>query len=90
MSQTLTRSVQLTGVAGKYTSLVGNNSASSFTFTPGFSTESVIVQLFRVSTGEMVMAPKIKIGVSGNTQVTLTYKTGDIPTIDQFRIVIIG
>ncbi len=90
MSQTLTRAEQLTGIPHKYSTLVGNGAVSSFTLTPGFSTESVTVQVFKVSTGEMVLSPKIIIGVNGNTQVTLTYKTGDVPTTNQFRVVIVG
>ena len=90
MPQTLTRAQQLTGIPSKYSTLIGDGALSVFTLTPGFSTESVTVQVFRVSTGEMVMSPKITIGVNGNTQVTLTYSTGDVPTTDQFRVVIVG
>lgn len=76
--------------AAKVSALIGNGAAISFTITPGFSTEACVVQVSNASTGVLVMPPKITIGYNSNTQVRLDFPTGDIPTTNQFRVVILG
>ena len=72
-----------------YETTIGNAGDISFTLTPGFNTEKCIVEVSKVSDGEVV-GPKITKNVTGGTQVTIAFAAGDIPTSNQFRVVIVG
>ena len=72
-----------------YQVLIGTGVAESFNLTPGFNTSKCVVEVSKVSSGEVV-APKITKGVAGNTQVTVTFGTGDAPAANAYSVVIVG
>lgn len=79
----------LRNAARVYETTIGDGVATSFTLTPGFDTEKCVVQVTKVADGEVVK-PKITINVNGGTQVTIDFDAGDVPTADQFRVIIVG
>lgn len=75
--------------ASVFETTIGDASNISFTLTPGFGTQSCVVEVSVAATGEVV-APKITKNFNSGTQVKIDFDTGDIPSSDQFRVVIIG
>ena len=75
--------------ARSYQELIGNGAATTFTITPGFNTSKCVVEVIKVSTGEIV-APKITKGVAGNTQVTITFAVTDAPASNSYQVVVVG
>lgn len=79
----------LRNAARVYETTIGDGVNVSFTLTPGFDTEKCLVQVTKAADGEVVK-PKITINQTGSTEVNIDFKAGDVPTADQFRVIIVG
>jgi hypothetical protein len=69
----------------KYTTLIGDGSATTYTITHGLGTRDVIVQLYDAATYETLEADVVRNGVN-TVQITF----GSPPAVNSIRVVVIG
>lgn len=78
------------GGTSKYTSTVGDGSATTITVSHGLGNIWVTAQVFQVSNGEQVY-PDITVGLTtGTPNGTVVLDFASAPTSNQYRVVVIG
>jgi hypothetical protein len=72
-----------------YSTTIGDGSSLTYLITPGMDTSKCLLQMSETATGKVVGGPdEIELGVTGNTQIRLTFLTA--PTSNQYRVVVAG
>ena len=77
----------ITGVPKKYSTIIGNASATSFLITHNLGTQDVITQVYDVSSLDVVY-PTIYNTNANN--VTVNFSFGNAPALSSLKVVIIG
>jgi hypothetical protein len=76
----------ITGSWGnKYTQLIGNNTASSFTVTHNLNNTNIMAQVVREASGSFVYPD---ITISGSNAITVAFST--IPSSSEYRVNVVG
>ena len=68
-----------------YSTTIGNNSATTFTINHNLNENTVIAQVYKVSTGELIICD---ISIVDNNNVSVSFASP--PTTNEFRVVVLG
>jgi hypothetical protein len=78
--------IDTTTVARKYTTTIGDNSATSFTITHNFGTRGVLVSVYNAAANY----EEVVVDVEKSTTNTVTVKFAEAPTTDSYVVAVIG
>lgn len=74
------------GVARKYAATIGDGSATSFTVTHSFNSLDIVVQVWEISSGELVLVDTVKTNSNTVTIGSFAFT----PAANSYRVVVLG